>query len=86
MTPMLEKIARAITNALEEVNPNAHSTFSEDEAEVCVRAALLAMREPDEAMIDAGEQEQGDCMGYERKAAVSTFTTMIDTILGEKPA
>lgn len=84
MTPMLEKIARAITNALEEVNPNAHSTFSEDEAEACVRAALLAMREfPDDQV-----EKKVTCGGavWIEGGFDLVWSSAIDTILGEKPA
>lgn len=85
MTPMLEKATRALSAALYDSNMGDEDV---------VRAVLLAIREPDEAVVKACAECVWDESGRwsftpsltERDEARNAFTTMIDTILGEKPA
>lgn len=96
MTPMLEKIARAIAESYyaadydaEEAKAWAAKDWEDWFPEA--RAALLAMREPDEAMVMAGAECVWDEPGRwhdkppptEQGEARNAFTAMIDAILKE---
>lgn len=87
MTPMLEKIARAI--AEEDGKRFANHTLYDHNPELFARlsrAALLAMREPDRDMIIAGNDEDGyHNDGSEFTAECSThWRAMIDAILAQR--
>lgn len=62
--------------------PDRHAQPSDTEI---ARAVLVAIREPSEAMIEAGADEQGDCHGYESKAALAQWQAMIDVALEATP-
>lgn len=90
MTTMLEKMARAIwaeTAPAADFHGNGVGTFDEPENEatvedayVAARAALLAIREPDEAIRLAGWEGRDEFSN-----PPDAFTPMIDAILNEKP-
>lgn len=79
MSPMLEKIARAARDYMESVNPDEHTA---DELSLGVaRAALLAMREPDDqTMFEAGRLANGTSFKGLGRLSI-THTAMIDAIL-----
>lgn len=75
---MLEKLARAaLPEAFEPVSSasKAVDAFQIEAAKARVRAVLLALREPDEGMMEEGVKQCGDVR--------DTFTAMIDSILSE---
>lgn len=103
VTPMLEKAAKAAAHAAHVFYNGSASkdvvwaSLDKEAREVRlveVSAVLLAIREPDEAVVMAGAECVWDEPGRwsftppltERDEARNAFTTMIDTILGEKPA
>jgi hypothetical protein len=71
----LEQVARAISDRLLE----RHILMDSYVAAECARAAVESLREPDEAMLDAGNG-QLDCAN-ERQC----WRAMVDAILSEKP-
>lgn len=72
MTTMLEKMARAIEHAED------MGQYYEDIA----RAALQAIREPDQRTVYASGAGDGEMLDFAR----SSFTAMIDAILSEGKA
>lgn len=81
MTPMLEKVARAIAEAY--VDKIGGAIEERDDVEcgaILARAALLAMREPDSATVLAGDAT-GD--QYEGCEPEECWPAMIDAILKE---
>lgn len=90
VTPILEKAALAVEQAIDE--PDTTQRF----AEQIVRAVLLAIRGPDEAMTkamcvaieDTPLNDDPVVDGYDIWIAPvrAAQAAMIDTILGEKPA
>ena len=77
-TTMLKKVARAIEDAMS----------SDDNApDDLARAALIAMREPDEGMLDAGTAALWPPGRLKQmlpgEASVTAFTAMIDHILND---
>ena len=76
MSPKLEKMARAIEDAMASDDNHPHDL---------ARAALLAIREPDEAMIEAYCQTHHR-LGFHAWANASTvLPAAIDAILAEEP-
>ena len=71
----LQQIAEAIYAA--------HGGHQWGAAQNAARAALLAAREPTEEMCEAGEIPDWNVDGY--KGPKEVWTSMIDTILNEKP-
>lgn len=69
MTNMIERVAQAI------LAKDPEGMFSIHCARVYAKAAIAAMREPTEAMVEAGYY---DAMAEDAKA---TFTAMIDAAL-----
>lgn len=67
MTNMIERVAKAINDTMLQ-----HGDYKPDEL---ARAAIAAMREPTEEMVEAGYY---DAMAEDAKA---TFTAMIDAAL-----
>tara|TARA_R110000868_G_scaffold309027_1_gene570439 strand:- start:3353 stop:3583 length:231 start_codon:yes stop_codon:yes gene_type:complete len=67
MTDMIERVAKAINDTMLQ-----HGDYKPDEL---ARAAIAAMREPTEDMVEAGYY---DAMAEDAKA---TFTAMIDAAL-----
>ena len=67
MTDMIERVAKAINDTMLQ-----HGDYKPDEL---ARAAIAAMREPTEDMVEAG---YSDAMAEDAKA---TFTAMIDAAL-----
>lgn len=87
---MIERVARAAENAI--LNPMAHCcsvSIVGDPARfynVIARAVLTAMREPTEAMIQAGAEKLPsvvDTMGEADEAASDAWRAMIDAALEE---
>lgn len=83
---MLEKMAWALSRlSTHGEMPNGETVSPEDSQYFVVqaRAALLAIREPDEAVIAAGvagiDEVEGDCATEDGTAA--GFTSMINAIL-----
>jgi hypothetical protein len=83
MTTMLEKMAEAIWNACDDWGPFSAALPSEraEFASKVARAALLAIREPDEAMLKPFAYLES----WQMPDTKGRWTAMIDTILGEKP-
>ena len=75
----LERVARAINEAANK-RYNAYM-ISRDEALELARAALLAIREPSERMVHAGDKQIDQ--GYRDGGTI--WTAMIDAILESKP-
>jgi hypothetical protein len=75
MTQM-EKAARAASDVL----VGEYDTNCIDPREIA-RAVLMAVREPDEAVVAAVRAEQGDCNGYEDNAARAQIKAFVDAIL-----
>jgi len=83
MTAMLEKAVRAAEVACDEaLHPEGE--MPDDWAAISVRAALLAIRDPDITMLHARTGAGDDAWWYEA-ALEKDFTAMIDAILNEKP-
>lgn len=79
MTDMLEKIARAIFADLARQNDEAGEPCFIGDGHQLARAALLAMRDPDEAMAEAGwKSSDGDFISPN-----DVWPAMIDAILKE---
>ena len=91
MTTTLEKMALAIAAELQDA-PVDMNTFSwadvngwtRDMAFDCARAALQAIREPDEKMFSAADALSDGCSVF-NPGPDAAFTAMIDAILNEKP-
>ena len=90
MSEMIEKVARAI--AAEDIHLAAAFSgvgsvnaqhYERKIAFQMARAAIEAMREPTEAMIDKGAVAEGD--GNLAVEAQNIWQAMIDGALGEKP-
>jgi len=81
MTSMVEAAARGIALSL-----NAREIYiSEDTAHVAARAAILAIREPSEAMIASGQTAWVYCdlNAPESDPVRDCYRAMIDTALNE---
>lgn len=79
MTSMLEKMARAVKDALLQIRqPGKEVTYEE-----IARAALLALREPDEGMDNALLSMAGNELAWDADAAAvqRIRAAMIDTVL-----
>jgi hypothetical protein len=87
MTTMLKRAARALhasesagEQAWDDLDVITRSAFKRDAA-----AVIEAIREPDEAVIDAGDEIIGACHGQQEPAdAVDVWAVMIDTILSDR--
>lgn len=93
MTSPLEKAARALYDheTADCLDGDEYLPFEEAKAEwvACVRAVLLAVREPDEALSDAGwEGMAGDHTSWswsiDERPQDDAFKAMIDAILAPK--
>ena len=74
MTDMIERVADAIISQVLMLRHDTyHSTFLDS-----ARAAIAAMREPTEKMIDAGSKEQQNILS---KPIEGIWTAMIDAAL-----
>jgi len=72
MTDMIERVAQAI------LAKDPEGMFSIHYARVYAKAAIAAMREPTEKMIDAGSKEQRNILS---KPIEGIWTSMIDAAL-----
>lgn len=89
MTTMLEKMARASYEENDAAPPWEPDEYGWQKVYIRrMRAALLALREPDEAMMavyfdrcDLGGDLNGD--GSDRHPAYGAFTAMIDAVLND---
>ena len=70
MTDMIERVAKAINDTMLQ-----HGDYKPDEL---ARAAIEAIREPTEKMIDAGSKEQRNILS---KPIEGIWTAMIDAAL-----
>ena len=75
MTDMIERVAQAI------FAKDPEGMFSIHYARVYAKAAILAMREPTETMIDAGSKEQRTILS---KPIEGIWTAMIDDALEDE--
>ena len=75
MTDMIERVALAIKEK------DRESLFTIHHARVYAKAAIAAMREPTEKMIDAGSKEQRNILS---KPIEGIWTAMIDAALGDE--
>lgn len=85
MTTMLERAARAVIEAEQDQWDLPAAEWDMKALEVhgalsIARAVLMAVREPDDATVNAGSADGWDCNG-----PAETFTAMIDAILNETP-
>lgn len=96
MTTMLEKMARALVTAQGDDYDALPEIGRRHAADEC-RAALLAIREPDEAMLNAAENlesfKETGTPGTDGHVVImafpdhgEAFTAMIDAILNEEKA
>lgn len=88
MTTMLERAARALYEmGRPAVATSEHwnlewpdlGKYSHEKYRKQARAVLMSVREPEDAMNNAGSSDGWDCMGPSE-----TFTAMIDAILNEE--
>jgi hypothetical protein len=82
MNEMIEKVARALS-AAEDGNEENWRSFTPD-----ARAAISAMREPTEAMANAGGlaiNADEDVLAVTAQEARQAFTAMLDAALGDAP-
>ena len=77
MTTMIERVARAICDATGEFSWDEEDEITRSEFRNEAIAAIEAMREPTEAMIEAGHWHSGSDAG-------PCFTAMIDAALKEE--
>ena len=82
MTNMVERVARAITEVLRA--KGASSRMMENAGKDAARAAIEAMREPTEAMVN-GLRITRECDNTAALWAPHIWRTMIDEALGDKP-
>jgi hypothetical protein len=72
----VERVENAINAAID-----AQSDGNQSVVPVAARAAIAEviaiLGEPTSAMLNAGEAEQGDCVGDERRFAYETFKSML---------
>jgi len=81
MSPMLEKIARAIGSVpIGYDEDDEFVSVPTDARQHLARAALLAMREPTDLLISVSPED------WDRKNDYEKFTAMIDAILKEPAA
>lgn len=87
MNEMVERVARAIYYAGWPEPPtmprNRWEALSDEERALCrrmARAAIAAMREPTEEMVDAAGSDLADC---ENDQIIAAFRAMIDAALIE---
>lgn len=78
MTP-LQRAAGAAHEALCRAHVSAYLDMPDDTAEVVVRAVLLAIREPSEAMVEAANIADRGMMPWAQQ-----YQAMIDAALSEK--
>jgi len=64
MTSMIEEVARALDAILDDAPPSL-SSWNQSDTDALAKAAIEAMMEPTEAMIAAGERQQGRWGGNE---------------------
>ncbi len=96
MSEMIERVARAIVAGISAATKDNHDiVLSEEDGKVLVdgwcdykvvaRAAISAMREPTEAMIDAGKSQ--DCVPdwNDQASAGQHWAAMISAALKETP-
>ena len=86
MTYMIDKIARAMHASVNgHVQPpptwDNQSEQSQNYWRIGARAAIVAMREPTETMIDAGSKEQRNILS---KPIEGIWAAMIDDALGDE--
>lgn len=83
----LEKAARAIAAADAKNGATGDALYANNPAlyQRLARAVLMAVREPDEAVADAGEMEHERQGWNDGTRAGQVFTAMIDAILNEGP-
>lgn len=78
MSSKLEEVARALREAVRNT-PDGKSISFEEMSFILARAAIEAMREPTQAMIDAGYYP-----AVQNRGAKSVWPVMIDAALSEE--
>ena len=88
---MIDRVARALFNATYGTPPSGNDALWADlwlkEREDFMRkarAAIGAMREPAEDMVDAGDDIDGHTVYDQAASAASHWRAMIDAAMGEK--
>lgn len=89
MTTMIERVARGIWERHRQIDISARFTSWEDAKEwqrtaaaEFARAAILAMREPTEGMVNAGYGTDDAIQGHD---CAAIWRLMIDAALAEEP-